>query len=57
MIFQLVRGGFSDRINQDKYNSNWKKLLGFRNMQEKLEKRSKSFDLKDIPVNIAVIIF
>ena len=25
-------------MNQNNYNSNWKKLLGFRNMQEKLEK-------------------
>ena len=25
-------------INKNKYNSNWKKILGFRNMQKKLEK-------------------
>ena len=31
--------GFSDLINYNNYNSNWKKLLGFRNMQEKLEKQ------------------
>ena len=34
----LVPGGFSDLIDQNIQNSNWKKLLGFRNMQEKLEK-------------------
>ena len=34
----LVPGGFSDLINQNNYNANWKKLLGFRNIQEKLEK-------------------
>ena len=27
----------SDMINWNNSNSNWKKLLGFRNMQEKLE--------------------
>ena len=37
MLFQLVPGDFSYRINQNNYNSNWKKVLGFRNMQEKLE--------------------
>ena len=26
-------------MNWNNYNSNWKKLLGFRNMQEKLEKK------------------
>jgi hypothetical protein len=35
MHFYLVPGGFSYLIN---YNSDWKKILGFRNMQEKLEK-------------------
>ena len=25
-------------MNQKNYNSNWKNILGFRNMQEKLEK-------------------
>ena len=25
-------------MNQNNYNSNWKKVLGLRNMQEKLEK-------------------
>ena len=39
MLFELVPGGFSDVINQNNQNSNWKKLLGFRNMQEKLEKK------------------
>ena len=38
MFFYLVPGGFSDLINQDNFNSNWKKLLGFKNLQEKLEK-------------------
>ena len=40
MIFwdvMFVPGGFSDLINQNNSNSNWKKLLGFRNMQEKLD--------------------
>ena len=37
MLFKLISEGFSDLINQNNYNSNWKKLLGFRNMQEKLE--------------------
>jgi len=37
-FFYLVPGGFPDIINQNNSNSNWKKLLGFRNMQEKLEK-------------------
>jgi hypothetical protein len=39
MLFQLVPGGFSYVINWNNYNSNWKKILGLRNMQEKLEKR------------------
>ena len=34
----LVPGGFSCLLEQDNYNSSWKKLLGFRNLQEKLEK-------------------
>jgi hypothetical protein len=34
----LVPGGFSYLTNKNNYNSYWKKLLGFRNMQEKLEK-------------------
>ena len=38
MFFSLVPGGFLDLINQNNYNSNWKKILGFRNLQEKLEK-------------------
>ena len=37
MLFELVPGGFSYLINYNNYNLNWKKLLGFRNMQEKLE--------------------
>ena len=34
----LVLGDFSDLKKKNNYNSNWKKLLGFRNLQEKLEK-------------------
>ena len=37
MLFKLVPGDFSDLKKQNNYNSNWKKLLGFRNLQEKLE--------------------
>ena len=37
MLFKLVAGGFSYLINQNNQNSNQKKSLGFRNMQEKLE--------------------
>ena len=37
MLFELVAGGFSYLINYNNYNSNCKKLLGFRNMKEKLE--------------------
>ena len=36
--FLTCPGGFSYVINWNNYNSNWEKLLGFRNMQEKLEK-------------------
>ena len=38
ILFQLVPGCFSYLIIQNNWNSNWKKLSGFRNMQEKLEK-------------------
>ena len=37
MLFELAPGGFSYLINQINYSSNWKKIFGFRNMQEKLE--------------------
>ena len=37
MLFWLVPGGFLDLKYYNNYNSNWKKLLGFRNLQEKLE--------------------
>ena len=37
MLFLIVPGGFLDQKYQKNYNSNWKKLLGFRNLQEKLE--------------------
>jgi hypothetical protein len=36
MLFKLFLAGFSEPINQNNCISNWKKLLGFRNMQEKL---------------------
>ena len=38
MLFKLVPGGFSELINYNNQNANWKKLLGFRNMQENLQK-------------------
>ena len=34
----LVPGGLSDLLNPNNQNSNWKKILRFRNKQEKLEK-------------------
>ena len=37
MFFQFVPGDFSYLTNQNNQDSNWKKILGFRNMQEKLE--------------------
>ena len=37
LLAVLVPGGFSHRINWNNYNLNWKEILGFRNMQEKLE--------------------
>ena len=36
--FLTRSGDFSDLINRNNLNSNWKKSLGFRNLQEKLEK-------------------
>ena len=38
MLIKLVPGGFSDPIKQNNQNSNWKKMLGFRNMQESQKK-------------------
>ena len=38
ILFKLIPGGFSDLMNWNKYNSDWKKLLGFSNMQKKFEK-------------------
>ena len=35
--FQLVPGGFSYLIDQNNNNSDWKKILGFGNIQEKPE--------------------
>ena len=37
MLFELVPGYLSDLINHSNQNLNWKKLLGFRNMQEKFK--------------------
>ena len=34
----VVPGGFLDLENWNNYNSNWKKLSGLKNLQEKLEK-------------------
>ena len=34
---KLIPAGFSGLIHYKNYNSNWKKILGFRDMQEKLE--------------------
>ena len=42
MLFKLVPGGLSYQTNYNNYNQNWKKLLGFRNMQEKSEKNCYS---------------
>jgi hypothetical protein len=39
MLFLLIPGGFSYLTNLNNSNSNWKKLLGFRNIQEKLENK------------------
>ena len=38
MLFWLVPGGFLHQKNLDNYNSNWKKILRHRNMQEKVRK-------------------
>ena len=40
MFFEqnAFRTRFSDLIDQNNYNSNWKKKMRFRNMLEKLEK-------------------
>ena len=38
MSFWLVPGRFSALMNYNNYNSNWKRLLGFRNPQEKNRK-------------------
>ena len=40
----LFPGGFSNLKDYKKYNSYWKKLLGFRNLQEKLEKEDFSLN-------------
>ena len=37
LVTECYPGDFSDLKKQNNYNSNWKKLLGFRNLQEKLE--------------------
>ena len=41
--FLNLSGGFSDLISQ---NSNWKKILGFRNIQEELENTFAYFQKK-----------
>ena len=46
MLFYLVPGGFSDLKNWNNYNWNWKKLLGFRKMQAKLEKIDNNINKK-----------
>ena len=48
MLFELVPEGFSDlkKLNNYNSNSNWKKILGFRNLQEKFEKLVPDFALK-----------
>ena len=43
MLVWLVPGGFWYIRNQNNYNSNWKKLFGFRNMQENLENLTSWF--------------
>ena len=55
MLFQLVPVGFSDLTNQNNYNSNWKKLLGFRNMQEKLEKKDTLLRQKKFPASFETL--
>jgi hypothetical protein len=42
MLFYLVSGGFSYLINSNNQNIDWKKIFGFRNVKEKLEKLSIS---------------
>ena len=42
MLVKLVPVGFSHLMNQNNWNSNWEKILGFRNMQEKLENTQPS---------------
>ena len=39
---QLVPGGLLELIYYDNWNSKWKNLLGFRNLQEELEKEKKT---------------
>ena len=46
MLFKYFTGGFSYLINQNNWNSNWNKILGFRNMQEKLKKKYYHEDVK-----------
>ena len=38
MLVKLVLGGFSDLMYWNNYNLNWKKKLGFKNLQEKLKR-------------------
>ena len=41
MLFQLAPGGFSDLMHWNNYNSDWKKQVGFRNLQQNQKKKSK----------------
>ena len=43
-------GGFSDQIYSN--NSNWKKSLRFRNLQEKLEKRNSHLKQSSCPLDV-----
>ena len=37
MLFKHFPGCFLKQKNQNNFNPNWKKIVGFRNMQKKLE--------------------
>ena len=57
MSFELVPGSFSNLKN---YDSNWKKLLGFRNLLEKLENyyespRQLTYNQRDLLRYLTVI--
>ena len=48
-------GGFSDLINQNNQNSNWKKLLGFRNMQVKLKNKFTANSVHNKPPRVVYL--